>query len=62
MTDDKPITIIEYYNRVKWVIVMFYKLSKKKYTGPVIFNFHNGDVSRKAHAFREIMEERGSEW
>jgi hypothetical protein len=58
MSDGKPLSIIEYYDRTKWVIVVCYRLYKKRYTGPVIFNFHRGDVSRKAHAYREIIEEK----
>jgi len=48
--------LLAYYDHVKWVIVLFYKLWSKKYTGPVIFNFHKGNVSKQAHAFREIVE------
>ena len=46
--------IVEFYNRAKWIIVVFYKLSKQQFTGSIRFDMHEGSVSKKFK--REITE------
>jgi len=47
-------TIVEYYDRVKWVIVVFYGLWKQGYSGPVKFEFYKGNISKNFK--REVIE------
>ena len=37
----------EFYERIKWVILLISKLCHHKFSGTLILDFHEGNLSRK---------------